>query len=1397
MKNLLNIFKKQTLIEDFDYIRIGLASPELIRSWSYGEVKKPETINYRTFRPERDGLFCAKIFGPVKDYECLCGKYKRLKHRGVVCEKCGVEVTQSKVRRERMGHLELASPVAHIWFLKSLPSRIGLLLDMTLREIERVLYFEAHLVTDPGMTDLKRGQLMSEEEYIEALEEFGDDFSAAMGAEAIHDILKNIDLKAAMGLIHEEMKSTASQIKIKRYQKRIKLLESLIKSGNRPEWMILKVLPILPPDLRPLVPLDGGRFATSDLNDLYRRVINRNNRLQRLLDLNAPEIIVRNEKRMLQKSVDALLDNGRMGRAVTGSNKRPLKSLADMIKGKQGRFRQNLLGKRVDYSGRSVIVVGPTLKLHQCGIPKKMALELFKPFVFSKLIYRGEASTIKSAKRLVEQEGPEIWDILDGVIRQHPVLLNRAPTLHRLGIQAFEPVLIEGKAIQLHPLVCKAFNADFDGDQMAVHVPLSIEAQLESRALMMSSNNILSPANGDPIIVPSQDVVLGLYYMTREKINDKGENKIFADVKEVERAFLNGFVGLHARIKLRIQNENKALKSEMIETTVGRAIFSRIIPNKIHFSEINKAMDSKAISKLINKTYREVGLKAAVIFADKLMYLGFEYATKSGVSIALDDMVVPDQKEDILADAEAQVKNIQSQFTSGLLTQGERYNKVVDIWSRTNDQVAKAMMDKLGSEEVKDSEGKKQEQASFNSIFMMADSGARGSAAQIRQLAGMRGLMAKPDGSIIETPITANFREGLNILQYFISTHGARKGLADTALKTANSGYLTRRLVDVAQDLVISEEDCGTKNGLTLSAVVEGGEIVQNLSERVLGRVLSQPIKDRENKKVILKKGTLIDEDNVILIEEHGVDAISIRTPVTCETNHGLCMNCYGRDLARGHVVNIGEAVGIIAAQSIGEPGTQLTMRTFHIGGAASSSAAQNSIEINNDGVAALYNLKTIKNVDKNLVAVSRSGEIIISDQYGKERERYKVPYGAIITIKDGQKVKAGDLISTWDPHTHPIVAEAAGIIKFEDFVDGVTVTEQIDEATGLSNIMIMDSKKQTSTTSLIRPKAALVNGKGKPIMLTKPATPIVYIFPAGAIISIQDGAKINAGDVIARIPVESSKTSDITGGLPRVADLFEARKPKSAAILAKHSGVISEGKPTKSKVRLVITDDKGEIHEELIPKIRTLNIFEGESIQKGEIISDGELSLHDILEVQGVDKLAKYLVKEVQDVYRLQGVPINDKHIEIIIRQMMRTVAIEEPGDTNLLPNDLINKSELLDINNKIMSEELKPAKYKPMIMGITKASLATTSFISAASFQETTRVLTEAAVKGSIDKLRGLKENVVVGRLVPAGTGYKSETDAASIAEEEFAKGLRDLDDSKKSQRNFDAKVAEAKEI
>jgi DNA-directed RNA polymerase subunit beta' len=1390
MKNLHNIFNQKPFTEEFDHIRIGLSSPEMIRSWSYGEVKKPETINYRTFRPERDGLFCAKIFGPVKDYECLCGKYKRLKHRGVVCEKCGVEVTQSKVRRERMGHLELASPVAHIWFLKSLPSRIGLLLDMTLREIERVLYFEAYLVTDPGMTDLIKGQMLSEEQYIEALEMYGDDFSAAMGAESIHDILKDLDLQDSLSQIQEDMEATASQIKIKRFQKRLKLIESLISSGNRPEWMILKVLPILPPDLRPLVPLDGGRFATSDLNDLYRRVINRNNRLQRLLDLNAPDIIVRNEKRMLQKSVDALLDNGRMGRAVTGSNKRPLKSLADMIKGKQGRFRQNLLGKRVDYSGRSVIVVGPTLKLHQCGIPKKMALELFKPFVFSKLIYQGEASTIKSAKRLVELEGAEIWDILDGVIRQHPILLNRAPTLHRLGIQAFEPVLVEGKAIQLHPLVCKAFNADFDGDQMAVHVPLSIEAQLESRALMMSSNNILSPANGEPIIVPSQDVVLGLYYMTREKIKDIGEGGIFADTEEVERAFHNRFLGLHAKIKLKVSTNNEDKPTEILETTTGRALFSKIVPKEIPFGSINKTMDSKGISELINRCYREVGLKATVIFADKLMYLGFEYATKSGVSIALDDMVVPENKEEILSDAESQVKSIQSQFTSGLLTQGERYNKVVDIWSRTNDQVANAMMDKLGKEKVTNSEGKKQDQESFNSIFMMADSGARGSAAQIRQLAGMRGLMAKPDGSIIETPITANFREGLNILQYFISTHGARKGLADTALKTANSGYLTRRLVDVSQDLVVSEEDCGTKNGMTISAVIEGGEVVQKLSSRVLGRVLVEPVKDLENKKNVLKAGTLIDESNVDLLEEHGTDSVVVRSPVTCETKYGICIKCYGRDLARGTLVNIGEAVGIIAAQSIGEPGTQLTMRTFHIGGAASSAAAQNSVEVNNDGVATLSNLKTIKNADKNLVATSRSGEIVISDKFGKEKERYKIPYGATINIKDGKKVSAGDVISTWDPHTHPIITEASGKIKFEEFIDGVTVKEQVDDMTGLTNIIIMDSKKTGSTTT-VRPKASLVNGRGQPVLFSGTETPIVYTFPPGAIVNIQDGSKINAGDVIARIPLESSKTSDITGGLPRVADLFEARKPKDAAILAKHSGITSFGKETKGKVRLQITDEDGETHEELILKTRTLNIFEGETIQKGEIISDGELSLHDILEVQGVEKLTKYLVKEVQDVYRLQGVPINDKHIEIIVKQMMRTVEVIESGDTKLLPKEQANKIDVLETNEKMIKEDLKPAIFRPLVMGITKASLATTSFISAASFQETTRVLTEAAVKGATDKLRGLKENVVVGRLVPAGTGYKTELDASAAAEEEFSQALKELESSN---QDADLEVAES---
>ena len=1391
MRNLLNIFKSKDQTQTFDAIKIGLASPEMIRSWSYGEVKKPETINYRTFRPERDGLFCAKIFGPVKDYECLCGKYKRLKHRGVVCEKCGVEVTQSKVRRERMGHLELASPVAHIWFLKSLPSRIGLLLDMTLREIERVLYFEAYLVVEPGMTTLKKGQLLSEEEYIEALEEFGNDFDAVMGAEAIHSVLKDVKLDDLINSIHQDMGATASQIKLKRLTKRLKLAESLLKSGNRPEWMILKVLPVLPPDLRPLVPLDGGRFATSDLNDLYRRVINRNNRLQRLLELNAPEIIVRNEKRMLQKSVDALLDNGRMGRAITGSNKRPLKSLADMIKGKQGRFRQNLLGKRVDYSGRSVIVVGPTLKLHQCGIPKQMALELFKPFVFSKLIYQGEAGTIKAAKRLAEAEGPEIWDILEDVIREHPILLNRAPTLHRLGIQAFEPVLIEGKAIQLHPLVCKAFNADFDGDQMAVHVPLSIEAQIESRALMMSSNNILSPANGEPIIVPSQDVVLGLYYMTRERINDLGEGHIFTDVTELQRAYDGGYVGLQAKVKLRIlrntePEDESNVTHELVETTVGRGLLSTIMPPELPYSAINQTMDSKHITQLINKCYRDVGLKAAVIFADKLMYMGFEHATKAAISISIDDMEVPEKKEEILATAEGQVKNIQNQFSSGLLTQGERYNKVVDIWSRTNDLIADAMMEKLGQEEVEDQTGNKKIQPSFNSIFMMADSGARGSAAQIRQLAGMRGLMAKPDGSIIETPITANFREGLNVLQYFISTHGARKGLADTALKTANSGYLTRRLVDVSQDLVVTEDDCGTTKGLTVSTIVEGGSIVQGLGDRILGRFIAEPLLDREKNEILLESGTLIDEKNVYLLELHGIETILVKSPVTCETKHGICISCYGRDLGRGNIVNKGEAVGIIAAQSIGEPGTQLTMRTFHIGGAASSSAAVNSIEVQNDGKIHLQNIKTIKSKDKNLVAVSRSGEISVTDNYGKERERYKVPYGARITTKDGKKVKRGQIISTWDPHTHPIVAEAAGIIEFEDFIDGVTVTEQVDDLTGINNTLIMDSQKQSAKSKELRPRARLHNAKGKPIFFSGTETPIIYAFPSGAIIRATDGSKISAGDVIARIPLESSKTIDITGGLPRVADLFEARKPKNAAILAKYTGITSFGRETKGKVRHVITSEDGAVHEELILKTRRLNIFEGESIAKGEIIADGELSLHDILEIQGVQALSEYLVKEVQDVYRLQGVPINDKHIEVIIRQMMRVVEVENPGDTAFLNKEQINKSDLLVVNETMQAEDLEPATYRHILMGITKASLATTSFISAASFQETTRVLTEAAVRGSVDKLRGLKENVVVGRLIPAGTGFEPAIDETAIAEEEFAKGLRDLEESPEQDLN-----------
>ena len=1398
MRDLLKLFRQQSTVEDFDAIRIGLASPEMIRSWSFGEVKKPETINYRTFKPERDGLFCAKIFGPIKDYECLCGKYKRLKHRGVVCEKCGVEVTQTKVRRERMAHIELASPVAHIWFLKSLPSRIGLMLDMTLREIERVLYFEAFVVIDEGMTPLERCSLMTDEQYLEAIEEYGDEFDARMGAEAIHEMLRTIDLQTDMLKVREDIDATSSETKIKRLSKRLKLLEAFMSSGIKPEHMVLTVLPVLPPDLRPLVPLDGGRFATSDLNDLYRRVINRNNRLRRLLELNAPDIIVRNEKRMLQESVDALLDNGRRGRAITGTNKRPLKSLADMIKGKQGRFRQNLLGKRVDYSGRSVIVVGPTLKLHQCGLPKKMALELFKPFIFSKLQLRGEATTIKAAKRLVEREGPEVWDILEEVIREHPVLLNRAPTLHRLGIQAFEPVLIEGKAIQLHPLVCTAFNADFDGDQMAVHVPLSIEAQLESRALMMASNNILSPANGEPIIVPSQDVVLGLYYMTREQINAKGEGMIFSDVKEVHRARQNRDVALHARIKVRItstdtdESGNKVTAERIADTTVGRALLSELLPSGLSFDLINRDMTKKAISELINICYRTVGLKETVVFTDQLMYMGFSYATRGGLSIGVNDMVVPDDKGKILSSADAEVKDIQDQYASGLVTDGERYNKVVDIWSRTNDQVAKAMMNKLGSELVIDAAGDEVTQPSFNSIFMMADSGARGSAAQIRQLAGMRGLMAKPDGSIIETPITANFREGLDVLQYFISTHGARKGLADTALKTANSGYLTRRLVDVAQDLVVTEVDCETDNGVWVTPLVEGGDVVETLQERVLGRVLAQSVKRPDTNELILNGGELLDEHQVQILEESGIDEVKVRSAITCETRYGVCSQCYGRDLARGHRINIGEAVGVIAAQSIGEPGTQLTMRTFHIGGAASRAAAVNSVEVKRGGVVRLHNVKTVRHEKGYLVAVSRSGEIGVMDDYGRERERYKIPYGAVISVADGDQAEAAKIVATWDPHTHPVISEVSGLLRFEDFVDGVTVAEQEDELTGLTSIVVLDPKQRGASGRDLRPTAKLVDGKGKEICFANTDIPAVYALPSGALVNMADGAKVSVGDVIARIPQESSKTRDITGGLPRVADLFEARKPKDPAILAEHSGTVSFGKETKGKRRLVITDETGEKHENLIPKWRHLSVFEGEQVERGEVIADGELNPHDILRLQGVEPLAEYLVREIQDVYRLQGVKINDKHIEVIIRQMLRKVEISNAGDTSLLRGEQLDRSRLLELNESCEVQKQEPAQFQPLLLGITKASLATASFISAASFQETTRVLTEAAVKGLRDDLRGLKENVIVGRLIPAGTGFSFHADQRRTREEMLAEELKVLESETSAAAEPEAEVA-----
>ncbi len=1393
MRDLLNLYGRQRQPLNFDAIRIGLAPPDLIRSWSFGEVKKPETINYRTFKPERDGLFCAAIFGPVKDYECLCGKYKRMKHRGVVCEKCGTEVTLTKVRRERMAHIELASPVAHIWFLKSLPSRIGLMLDMTLRDIERILYFESYVVLDAGLTDLERGQLLTDEQYLDTLEQWGDEFEAKMGAEAIFNLLRSIVLSEEEVRLRGEIGATRSVTKLKRLSKRVKLVEAFIDSGNRPEYMILTVLPVLPPDLRPLVPLDGGRFATSDLNDLYRRTINRNNRLKRLLELNAPDIIVRNEKRMLQEAVDALLDNGRRGRAITGTNKRPLKSLADMIKGKQGRFRQNLLGKRVDYSGRSVIVVGPKLRLHECGLPKKMALELFKPFIFSKLQRRGMAATIKAAKKLVEAERAEVWDILSEVIREHPVLLNRAPTLHRLGIQAFEPVLIEGKAIQLHPLVCTAFNADFDGDQMAVHVPLSVEAQLEARALMMSTNNILSPANGEPIIVPTQDVVLGLYYMTRQLEGAMGQGMYFSDIDEVHRAFENKKVNLHARIKVRIdetiisEHGEERHETNLIDTTVGRALLAEIRPSGMPFRLLNETLKKKQISGLINSCYRRLGLKKSVVFADKLMYTGFHYATMAGVSIGIDDLIVPEEKQDILDTAEAEVVEIQNQYISGLVTAGERYNKVVDIWSRTNELVARAMMKRMGKTFVKDSEGKDVEEDSMNSIFIMADSGARGSAAQIRQLAGMRGLMAKPDGSIIETPITANFREGLDVLQYFISTHGARKGLADTALKTANSGYLTRRLVDVAQDLVITEVDCKTENGVTMQPIVEGGDVVEPLSERVLGRMVAEDVLKPGTDEVICPRNTLLDEQMVELLEEAGVDRMYVRSTITCETRHGVCASCYGRDLARGHIVNIGEAVGVIAAQSIGEPGTQLTMRTFHIGGAASRAAAVDHIQVKSSGTIRLHNMKTVVNFDKKLVAVSRSGELSVIDDHGRERERYKVPYGAIISVRDEESVTAGDVTATWDPHTHPIVTEVAGRVVFHEFIDGVTVNEHLDEITGLTSLIVTDPKQRGSAGKEVRPMISLADGKGKELCLAGTEIPAHYFLQSGSIVHMQDGQDVNVGDVLARIPQESSKTRDITGGLPRVADLFEARKPKEPSILAEVSGIISFGKDTKGKQRLVITMDDGENYEELIPKWRHVIVFEGERVAKGETVVDGEPNPHDILRLLGVEALDEYLVKEIQDVYRLQGVKINDKHIEVILRQMLRKAEIMDGGETRLLRGEQLDVVRVLEENAIAKKDKIRPAEYQRVLLGITKASLATESFISAASFQETTRVLTEAAVRGTTDHLRGLKENVIVGRLIPAGTGMayhktrklqaveETEIDlaalATAIAAEEFA--------------------------
>ncbi|MBX3021640.1 MAG: DNA-directed RNA polymerase subunit beta' [Bdellovibrionales bacterium] len=1356
MKDLLNFFDKPKDPLSFDAVRISLASPEMIREWSFGEVKKPETINYRTFKPERDGLFCAKIFGPIKDYECLCGKYKRMKYRGVICEKCGVEVTQTKVRRERLGHIELATPVAHIWFLRSLPSRIGNLLDMSLKDVERVLYCEAYIVTDPMDTTLTEGQILPEEAYQNALSEFGPNFKAAMGGDAIRDILRKVDVEFLSRKLRLELKETKSEAATKKLTKRLKVVEALKNSINKPEWMMLEVVPVIPPDLRPLVPLDGGRFATSDLNDLYRRVINRNNRLKRLQELNAPDIIIRNEKRMLQEAVDALLDNGRRGKTFTGPNKRPLRSLSDMLKGKQGRFRQNLLGKRVDYSGRSVIVVGPNLRLHQCGLPKKMALELFKPFVYNKLEEKGFATTIKQAKKLVETETVEVWDILSDVVKEHPVLLNRAPTLHRLGIQAFEPVLHEGKAIQLHPLVCTAFNADFDGDQMAVHVPLSIEAQVEARVLMMSSNNILSPANGKPVINPTQDIVLGLYWMTRIRPGAKGTNRVFGSVQEVLYAYDMGHVDIQANIRCRI---NGKLES----TTVGRAILSDIVPDEVAFETVNKVMNKKGLADLIDRTFRIAGAKATVLLADRLMEHGFKYSTQAGISICVDDLHIPKQKETLLVQAEKQVQEIRNQYDEGLITDGERYNKVVDIWAQAADKIAKEMMQQLEKQTFV-VDGKPVESASFNPIFIMADSGARGSAAQIRQLAGMRGLMAKPSGEIIETPITANFREGLSVLEYFISTHGARKGLADTALKTANSGYLTRRLVDVAQDIVITEIDCGTSVGMEVRPLLEGGEIIQPLGERVLGRTALEDVLDPQTNEVICRANDEINERVIKKIDELGVDMVKIRSTLTCKTRRGVCVKCYGRDLARGNTVNMGEAVGIIAAQSIGEPGTQLTMRTFHLGGMASRAVEQSVHTARYDGTVKFSGVQLVENKAGKSTVMNRNGDMMIIDASGRERDRMKLVYGSILNFKEGAEVKKGDVLAEWDPYSSPIVTDLTGVIQFQDIEEGVTMTEQVDAVTGFATKVITESKGADN-----KPTVLITDGKGKTLDLPNRNVPCRYVIPVGAQLLVSDGQEVHAGEIIAKIHRESSKTRDITGGLPRVAELFEARKPKEAAIISEIDGYVTFGKDVKGKQRVIVTPEVGDQREYLIPKGKHVAVREGEFVRKGEALMDGPSNPHDILRVLGDHALSAYLVNEIQEVYRLQGVPINDKHIEVIVRNMLRKVEVSDPGDTRFLAGENVEKVEVLDENDKVSKEGGRPATYEPLLLGITKVSLSTDSWISAASFQETTKVLTEAALNAKTDGLRGLKENIIMGRLVPAGTGLSAYKKWKVVVEDE----------------------------